>query len=142
MIILDTNVISEVMRPEPNPRVLTWLDAQPIHRLFTTAISAAELRLGVARLPLGARRRELDGLVELAILRFQERVLPFDRAASTHYARIVSERSRRGLPIATADAQIAAITSTMAEATLATRNTADFVETGVQLHDPWAGTAS
>ena len=137
MIVLDTNVISELARRAPDPGVLCWLDSLDISDVATTAVTAAELRYGVARLPEGHRKRELTVVIRGVLTEdFHGRVLPFDERASARYAEIVSGRERIGRPIGVADAQIAAICRDV-EATLATRNTADFEETGVELIDPW-----
>ena len=137
MIVLDTNVISELARQVPDPGVLSWLDSLEVSELATTAISAAELRYGVARLPEGHRKRELTVVIRGILTEdFHGRVLPFDERASVRYAEIVSGRERIGRPIGVADAQIAAICRDLG-ATLTTRNTADFEETGIELIDPW-----
>jgi toxin FitB len=137
VIVLDTNVISELARQEPDPGVLSWLDSLEVSELATTAISAAELRYGVARLPEGHRKRELTAVIRGILTEdFHGRVLPFDERASVRYAEIVSGRERIGRPIGVADAQIAAICRDLGAA-LTTRNTADFEETGIELIDPW-----
>lgn len=137
MIILDTNVISELARQVPDPGVLTWLDSLEISEVATTAITAAELRYGVARLPEGHRKRELTVMIRGILTEdFYGRVLPFDERASVRYADIVTGRERIGRPIGVADAQIAAICRDSG-ATLATRNTPNFEETGIKLVDPW-----
>lgn len=137
MILLDTNVLSELARPVPDPNVLAWVDAQPPGELATSAVTAAELWYGVARLPVGRRRSGLidavDGLLNEDL---GDRVLPFDMVAAAHCARIVASREAVGLPISVSDAQIAAICVSH-RAPLATRNTKDFQETGVSLIDPW-----
>lgn len=137
MIILDTNVISELARPVPDPRVLSWLDSLEVSDTATTAITAAELRYGVTRLPDGHRRRELTVVIRGILTEdFQGRVLPFDERASVRYADIVAGRERVGRPIGVADAQIAAICRDLS-AVLATRNSGDFEETGIELINPW-----
>lgn len=137
MIVLDTNVISELARQTPDPGVLSWLDSLDISEVATTAVTAAELRYGVARLPEGHRKRELTVVIRGILTEdFHGRVLPFDERASARYADIVAGRERIGRPIGVADAQIAAISRDVG-ATLATRNTADFEETGIELIDPW-----
>ncbi|MGP0100777.1 MAG: type II toxin-antitoxin system VapC family toxin [Solirubrobacteraceae bacterium] len=137
MILLDTNVLSELIRPKPDERVTEWLDSLDSAAVATTAITAAELLYGVARLPAGQRRERLDeairGLIEDDL---EGRVEPFDAAAATHYAALVCERDNARRPISTADGQIAAICRKLG-ATLATRNTSDFQDTGVELFDPW-----
>jgi toxin FitB len=137
LIILDTNVISELARQIPDSGVLAWLDSQEIAEVATTAVTAAELRYGVARLPDGHRKRELAVVIrEVLTEDFYGRVLPFDERASVRYADVVTGRERIGRPIGVANAQIAAICRD-SDATLATRNTADFEETGIELIDPW-----
>jgi toxin FitB len=137
VIVLDTNVISELARQAPNPGVLSWLDSLEVSDVATTAVTAAELRYGVARLPDGHRKRELTVVIRGILTEdFHGRVLPFDERASVRYAEIVTGRERIGRPIGVADAQIAAICRDLV-ATLATRNTADFEETGIELIDPW-----
>jgi toxin FitB len=136
VIVLDTNVISELTLQVPDSGLLDWLDSLSVVEVATTAITAAELRYGVAKLPSGRRRRELATAVHgLLIEDFTGRVLPFDERASVPYADIVSGRERIGRPIAVADAQIAAICRA-AGATLATRNVADFEGTGIDLVNP------
>jgi toxin FitB len=137
VIVLDTNVISELARHMPDTRVLSWLDSLEVGDVATTAITAAELRYGVARLPDGHRKRELTEVIRGILTEdFYGRVLPFDEGASVPYADIVTGRERIGRPIGVADAQIAAICRDLG-AILATRNTADFEETGIELINPW-----
>jgi hypothetical protein len=136
VIVLDTNVISELSRRVPDPGVLSWLDSLAVSDVATTAITAAELRYGVARLPDGRRKRELTGMIEGILTEdFHGRVLPFDERSSVQYADIVAGRGRVGRPIGVADAQIAAVCRDL-NAILATRNTADFEETGIELINP------
>lgn len=137
MIVLDTSVISELARHAPAPGVLSWLDSFEISELVTTAITAAELRYGVARFPDGQRKRELTAVIrDILAEDFYGRVLPFDERASVRYADVVADRERIGRPIGIADAQIAAICRDTG-AILATRNTTDFQETGIELISPW-----
>lgn len=137
MIILDTNVISELTRPVPEPGVISWLDSLPAEEIAITAITAAELRYGVLRLPDGRRKNELSDAVHAVInTDFRGRVEPFDVLAADQYADVVATRERIGQPISTSDAQIAAICRVL-DATLATRNTPDFTGTSVDLIDPW-----
>jgi predicted nucleic acid-binding protein len=137
VILLDTNVLSELIRPEPDAGVTEWLDSLDAATVATTAITAAELLYGVARLPAGRRKERLGeairGLIEED---FNGRVEPFDATAAVHYADLLSDRERAGRPISAADAQIAAICRKL-RATLATRNTSDFEDTGIDLLDPW-----
>lgn len=137
MIVLDTDVISELMRPHADKTVLAWIDEQPVDEIYLTAVTAAELRYGAARLPDGRRRADLIDRVRLTLEEdFAGRILPFDDDAAAHYADIVVERERRGMVISMADAQIAAICRSHS-ADLATRNTKDFAHTGISLIDPW-----
>lgn len=137
MIVLDTNVISELVRPVPDVRVTTWLDEQAIPELHLTVITVAELGYGIARLPLGRRRddlaRQTGGLLERL---FSRRVLPFDQSAAQLYGDVGATRDRLGRPIEIADAQIAAI-CLHRDAALATRNTRDFDGLGLTLVNPW-----
>jgi predicted nucleic acid-binding protein len=138
VILLDTNVLSEFMRPMPNPNVVRWLDAWLEWDVWISAVTVAEIRLGISILPTGKRKKLL---MDLAEQMFQEdfpgRCLPFDYEAAVEYALIVSERNRKGHPISVEDAQIAAIANT-AGLVLATRNTKDFSDiTGLKLVDPW-----
>jgi toxin FitB len=137
LIVVDTNVISELTRQKPAHGVLSWLDSLPAGAVATTAITAAELLYGVARLPDGRRKTELTAAVH-GLLRddFHGRVLAFDEPAADRYAEIVAHRERLGRTIAMPDAQIAAICSALG-ATLATRNVAGFEDTGVELINPW-----
>jgi predicted nucleic acid-binding protein len=137
VILLDTNVLSELMRREPDEGVVGWLDSLDAAALATTAITAAELLYGVARLPPGRRRQQLGQAInELIEDDLYGRVEPFDVTAAGHYAALVSDRDTAGRPITVADAQIAAIARKL-RATLATRNIDDFEGTGVDLIDPW-----
>ncbi len=137
MIVLDTNVISELARRAPDSGVLSWLDSLNVSEVGTTAVTAAELRYGVTRLPDGHRKRELAVVIRGILTEdFHGRVFPFDERASIRYADVVAGRERNGRPIGVADAQIAAICRDLG-AILATRNTADFEETGVELIHPW-----
>lgn len=137
MIVLDTNIISELARRVPDPGVLSWLDSLEVSEVATTAVTAAELRYGVARLPDGHRKRELTVVIRGILTEdFHGRVLPFDERASVRHAEIVTGRERIGRPIGVADAQIAAICRDSGT-TLATRNITDFEETGIELINPW-----
>jgi hypothetical protein len=137
MIVLDTNVASEILQPEPNLAVLTWLDSWPTDELLITATTAAEMRYGAALLPPGRRQTALKHDVERFIESdFAGQVVPFEVGATAIYAEIRSARRRRGLPISIGDAQIAAVCRQY-DATLATRNVKDFVHTGVSVVNPW-----
>jgi predicted nucleic acid-binding protein len=136
MIVLDTNVISELTRQTPNDRVLVWVDGQDEMAVATTTV--AELLYGVARLPVGARKSKLaDAIRELTEVRLKDNVIAFDRTAASHYAEIVAGRDRIGRPMAVADGQIAAICRARGAA-LATRNVRDFEETGITVINPWS----
>ena len=140
MIVLDTNVISEIFRPQPDARVVAWLEALT-GDVAITAITLAELLAGVRQLPDGARKRTLADRIETAVTPYRDgrSVLAFDDAAANRYADILAARESAGSPISTADAQIAAICR-VHDATCATRNTKDFEHTGVDLIDPWNAT--
>ena len=137
MIVLDTNVVSELMRSQPEPAVLGWVNAQPVDQLWLCSVVVAELLYGVGRLPDGARKRQLGAAVKAMVFDdFDGRVLPFDLEASAAYAQLVVQRERSGQSIAMADAQIGAICAVHG-ATLATRNTRDFSQLGLNLINPW-----
>ena len=137
MIVWDTNVVSELMRPEPNERVVVWADRQPASEVFVSAITLAELWYGIGRLPTGRRRHELAEVFDDMLTEdFEQRVLDFDAVAAAHYADLVVERERIGRPISMADAQIAA-TCRSHGATIATRNVDDFTDVGVDIVNPW-----
>jgi predicted nucleic acid-binding protein len=138
MIVLDTNVLSEAIRPAPAKTVLSWLAAQSTTQLFTTAISEAEILCGMALLPKGRRRTALEQAARRMFAEdFAERVLPFDSAAAEAFAAIAAARRREGRPITSFDAQIAAIARACGAA-LATRNVADFEACGIVVVDPWS----
>lgn len=138
MIVLDTNVLSEALRPQPDANVLAWLQSIT-GDVAITSITLAELLAGVRRLPDGRRKTVLSNQLETALRPYRgtSAVLAFDDTAADHYAAVLIAREQAGLPISTADAQIAAICRAHA-ATCATRNTKDFELTGIQLVDPWA----
>jgi toxin FitB len=137
MIILDTNIVSEFMRPQPNGAVVQWLGAQVVETTYTTAITLAELQLGLATMPKGQRQEMLaDRISKLETQSFNGRCLPFDAKAAHSYAKITAHRRAIGRPISQSDAMIAAIARSLSM-TLATRNTGDFVATDIKLHNPW-----
>ena len=137
MILLDTNVISELMRAEPARIVLDWFGNHDAGDLFISAVTEAELRTGVAILPEGQRRDRLQLAIDAMIDQdFQSRVLPFDSLAAKAYAEIAAQRRAVGRPIAEADCQIAAI-ARATDATIATRNVKDFDGCGVRVINPW-----
>jgi predicted nucleic acid-binding protein len=137
MIVLDTNVLSELMRLRPEPAVEAWLGAQPTASLFIPAITQAEILYGLALLPEGRRRTDL---LAAATSMFEEdfggRILPFDSDAAVAYGDIAADRRKAGRPISQFDAQIAAIVQSRG-GVLATRNIADFVDCGIEVVDPW-----
>jgi predicted nucleic acid-binding protein len=137
VIVLDTNVLSELIRRDPHDGVLRWMDSLDAATIATTAITAAELLYGVARLPAG-RRRDLLGEAAQRLIEddLGGRVEPFDASSAAHYAALAGDRERAGRPIGLADGQIAAICRKLGAA-LATRNTSDFEGTGIALIDPW-----
>ena len=138
MIVIDTNVVSELMRMTPEPAVMTWFSGQDSAELYLTAVSEAELRAGAAILPAGRRRDRLTTEVDAVVREdFAGRVLPFDSAAARAYAAIAASRRSAGRPILEADCQIAAI-ARASDAAVATRNGADFEHCGIALIDPWA----
>ena len=141
-IVLDTNVVSELLRPAPATQVEAWLSAQDGAKVYFTTVGEAELRHGVAILPAGQRRTALTKAIE-GILEedFRDRILPYDRDAAGAYAVIAAARRAAGRPISQFDCQIAAIARAHG-ASVATRNTADYEGSGIALIDPWdkAGT--
>lgn len=138
MILLDTNVVSELMRPAPEPKVVEWLDGQPAADVWLSAVTVGEIRLGIALLPDGQRKERLAGLADAMIQEdLSDRCLPYDVLAAAEYAGIVATRTRLGRPISVEDAQIAAIARS-AGLTLATRNTKDFSDIDeLPLVNPW-----
>jgi len=136
VIVIDTTVVSELMRPSPSPRVRDWVNAQPPGELCTTAVTVAEIRHGLERLPDGRRKDTLLATATEVFAAFREFIQPFDAGAAVWYATIVARRDRLGLPLDGFDAQIAAICRTH-RAALATRNATDFRETGIDVIDPW-----
>ncbi|WP_165367386.1 type II toxin-antitoxin system VapC family toxin, partial [Phytoactinopolyspora endophytica] len=136
MIVLDTNVVSELSSPAPEPAVAAWASRHPRDDVFITATTVAELLFGIRCLPDGRRKEELTIRMESVVGQdFDSRVLPFDVGAAKDYALIVSNRRRQGRPISVADAQIAAVCRNVS-ATLATRNIKDFSDTGVNVVNP------
>ncbi len=138
MIILDTNVFSEALKPSPSRAVLRWLSTQEKLAVFTTTITLAEVLYGIEVLPPGKRSGGLSHLVEsLFADEFQDRILPFDDDAARVFPEIVVDRERMGRPIAQFDAMIASI-ARCTRSTVATRNTDDFEDCGIQIVNPWA----
>lgn len=137
MIVLDTNVISEIFKPQPDAKVVAWLQSLR-GEVSITAVTLAELLAGVRRLPEVKRKSILNNRIDDALEPYRETraILSFDEIAAEQYAAVVVMREQVGLPIRTADAQIAAICRVHG-ATCATRNTQDFAQTGIELVDPW-----
>lgn len=137
MIILDTNVVSELMRPEPAPLVAAWVRDRDRRELRMTSITLGEIRYGIARLPDGRRKQVLLDTADDIFRSFSDQVLPVDETAAEHYAIIACARERAGRRIGGFDALIAAICRARGAA-LATRNLPDFDGTGIEVIDPWA----
>lgn len=136
--VLDTNVVSELMRDHPNPKVLAWLDDQLTDNLFVTAVTEAEVRTGIAIMPEGARQFGLaDAAARLFGVFFAERILPFDSDAAQAHAMLAAKRRSAGRPISQADCQIAAISHSRS-ATVVTRDVNDFEGCKVELINPWS----
>ncbi len=139
MKILDTNVVSELIRPNRDENVVAWVDAQPLAELFVTAITEAELRSGVATMPSGKRKKALEADIHgILQTEFAGRILPFDSNAAIEYAAIVSKRRALGQPISQFDTQIAAIARANGAAAIVTRNVDDFANTRVTVINPWS----
>ena len=137
MIIVDTNVLSEVMKVSPLPRVVDWWNSHPETELYLTSITQAEILAGIELLPKGKRRAAIAQAAEATFREdFADRILPFDSEAAREFARITAARRKLGRPISQPDAQIAAIARSCG-AVLATRNSGDFEHCGVKLVNPW-----
>ena len=138
MFVIDTNVASELMRPEPASTVAAWIAERDADELFLTAVSEAELLYGVAIMPAGTRRSTLEtAMARWLDLGFTDRILPFDSAAARAYAEIAAGRRSTGRPMGEADCQIGAISRSRG-AVLVTRNVRDFEDTGIDVVDPGA----
>jgi hypothetical protein len=137
MIVIDTNVISELMRGEPHPAVFSWVASQPRGQLYTTYVNQAEILYGIGALPEGRRRTALTAAAEAMFAEdFAGRILPFEARAAARYPEVVLARRRAGNPIEKFDALIAAMTLA-AGADIATRDTAGFGGCGLKMIDPW-----
>jgi len=138
MIILDTNILSEIMRPEPSVKVMEWLRDQPVLSFYITTITQAEIFYCIALLPSSERRTKLH---KTAIAMFREdfngRILSFDLEAAEMFAEIASNRQQAGQPISQFDAQISAIARSRG-AGVATRNDRDFLNCGIDVINPWS----
>lgn len=141
MILLDTNVISALMRREPETAVVDWLDAQPSESIWTTSITVFEVRTGLHLMPAGRRRRDLERAFDALLAEELEgRVQSFDTAAANAAGEIAAERQASGRPVEIRDVQIAGV-ATARRARLATRNTRHFTDLGIPLIDPWSASA-
>jgi toxin FitB len=137
VIVIDTNVVSELMRAQPHPKVFAWVAAQPRATLYTTSVTQAEILYGIAALPKGRRRTALAVAAGVMFAEdFADRVLPFDGTAAVCYAEIVTTRQRAGAPIEAFDALIAA-TALAVGAAMATRDVGGFEGCGLTLINPW-----
>jgi len=138
MIVLDTNVLSALMRREADPAVVAWLDLQPFESVWTTAVTVFEIRFGLELLAPGRRRRQLEHAFSRVLDEdFRGRILPFDHEAAQEAASRAAERRAVGKPVDFRDMEIAGIVSAR-RATLATRNARHFQDLGIELVDPWA----
>jgi predicted nucleic acid-binding protein len=137
MFVLDTSVLSAVMGSQPVPEVAAWVAAQPEERLFTTSVCQAEILAGVEILPEGRRRRILEAAANAIFAdAFDGRILPFDEKAAKLYAAIFVARKRAGKPTTTTDLMIASVARAR-DASMVTRNTADFESCGLTVINPW-----
>ena len=137
MIVLDTNVLSETLKPLPNAAVVAWMTTQPRSTLFTTTVVEAEILYGVAVLADGARKTQLQAALKAIFTEdLSGQVIPFDRDCAEAYAAIAAKRKNLGQPISQFDAMIADATASRG-ATLATRNLRDFADCGIRLINPW-----
>jgi predicted nucleic acid-binding protein len=136
VIILDTNVTSELMRARPDPAVTAWLATQPPIELFSTVITVAEISYGLERLPRGRRRRSLEQSYQSLFVGMADHVLPFDVEAALLYGPLVATKEQAGIAMDPMDAQMACIAACRG-AMIATRNKRDFADCGVRLVNPW-----
>jgi predicted nucleic acid-binding protein len=136
VILLDTNVVSEPLKPRPEPAVMQWLNVQPPADLYLPAIVAAELYFGWSILPAGRRRGRRKDLIERAVEQFEGRIVPFDLKAAVEYGRLMAAARADGVGLPALDGQIAAIAFAHG-ATLATRNVRHFEATGLEIVNPW-----
>src|ERR1700724_176880 len=137
MILLDTNVVSDSWRPQPNPAVASWLNAQPFHSLYLCTPVLAELRFGIERLPHGRRRTYLASwVVRLETEAFRDRILPLDTAGAAEFGRLAARREKLGRRMEPMDALIAGIAASQA-ASIATRDISDFADLGLELINPF-----
>jgi predicted nucleic acid-binding protein len=138
MIILDTNVLSALMRQEPERRVVAWLDRQAQSSIWTTSVTVLEVRFGLQIMAVGRRRKLLNEAFEKALAIIGQRVANFDAAAAEQASNLMAERHKKGRPVDLRDTMIAGIALAQ-RAVLATRNAAHFEDTAIPLLDPWMG---
>lgn len=136
MIVLDTNVVSEAMRPQPTPVVVAWLNAQAAETLYLSSVTLAELLFGIGALPAGVKKDRLARALDRLVALFPGRVLPFDQDAARRYADMAVAARALGRPLPVADGYLAATAAARGFA-VATRNIQHFGDTGVDLIDPW-----
>lgn len=137
MILLDTNIVSELMRPQPEPKVLRWIATQPLEQLYIASLTVAEIRRGLALLPQGARRQTLEAAFDRFLQEgFGRRILPFSQSTASVYAPIYAKRVQAGFGIGELDILLAAIAAEHS-ARIATRNVSDFDQTGLRVVNPW-----
>ena len=140
MILLDTNIVSEAMKPEPHPAVRDWLDAQAAETLFFSSVTVAELMFGIGTLPRGRRKDHLAAALDGALELFDARILPFDTEAARRYAETAVRAHRAGRGFPTPDGYIAAIAAAHGFA-VASRDTSAFTAAGLAVIDPWTAAA-
>jgi predicted nucleic acid-binding protein len=136
MIVLDTNIVSETMKPSPDAKVLAWLDRQVAETLYLTSVTVAELLFGVAVLPAGKRKNRLTAAIDGLIGLYAERILPFDNDAARHYASLAIAARMKGNGFPTPDGYIAAIAAARGYL-VATRDAAAFKSAGIKVINPW-----
>jgi predicted nucleic acid-binding protein len=139
MIIVDTNVLSELVRPHPDERVTAWFGAHGVEELWTTATTEAEMLIGLAVMPAGRRKAELQSAIATVLASFESRILPFDRDAARELASVYLERRMAGREPKFVDSQIAAIARVHGSA-VATRDVDDFEHSGIDIINPWTAT--
>jgi predicted nucleic acid-binding protein len=136
MIILDTNVLSALMRQTPDTEVVAWLDRQPRTSIWTTSITVLEARFGLQILPAGKRRSSLMQSFDLLLDKIDHRIAPFDSEAAEHASELMTGRHKKGRPVELRDTMIAGIVVAR-HATLVTRNTTHFEDSGIRVVNPW-----
>ena len=136
MILLDTNVVSEAMKPEPAPSVRAWLDAQAAETLFLSSVTVAELMFGIGALPKGRRKDKLTSALDGVLDLFADRILPFDTRAARRYAELALRAGAAGKGFPTPDGYIAAIAAAH-DFAVVSRDTSAFVSAGLVVIDPW-----